>query len=667
MRHILAIAPVFPAACGIVTGILLCAILPLWIAAIVVAAAVVLYKFGWRWTSAGVFFVAVGMILTGLLRHNEPPQGIYGHSAEASATIEKTGDNLATETMIVKVDTVNGSPVAPFILTLSVSDGEIPHARGQRVSFKAVIDSLPPAPLLPGDADFSLYYRAEGIVGRVWCKSEDVRVVSQPSAMTRAFNSARRSMMRALTYAPVSPDCSAFLMASLLGDDTYINPETKSGMRVAGVSHVLAISGLHVGIIVMIVMMLTLPLNVPRWGFYVRPLVTVLLVWTYAMLVDMPPSVVRAAVMTTVYMLARMIQNGHSSLNSLLISIVVVLAFRPMWIYSAGFQLSVAAVASIIAFTSLIPRQWQRHPVRYYLLMSVVIPIAAVLGTGLIVAIHFSTFPLLFLPANLAVGLLIPWILGLGFVVMLFSLAGWQLVVIGWITTRLYSLFVLTVSAIESVPFAQIDGLNVSASVAIPYVAMLALLWNAIRRRSFTYGLSAAVAAALTGIWLIVSTPRAPQAELYILPEKGATHVVAARGKDICIFFPDTAIDRKTYCDIANIRHQGYLSLREAPVSDGLRRFRLAPAPRLFTIGDITMRFICDDADTVPDNVRPKYLVVCKGFRAKIAPVARALQTDTILLSPALHPKIAGRLIAECADSITIRNLREEPLKIIIP
>ncbi len=660
MRKILGVAPILPAAVGIVAGIVVYEFLPLWVVVFVLALAVGLYLLKWKWTGAGVGFVAVGMLLCGVMQPNQPPAEIIDHKVTASGRISSATDNPQSVSLIVTVDSIQHVPVEPFKAQVTINSLTPDLEPGTRVDLTTAFSPLPGPPMLPGDADLSLYYKAQGITALAFCTEKDCRVSAPASGLEGMFNRARSSLELTLLHTPLMPECKEFLLATLLADDAFLPPSTELAFRRAGVSHLLALSGLHVGIVVMIVMMLTLPLNIPRWGFYLRPAIAVVFVWSYALMVGMPPSVVRAAIMTSVYMLARIIQRGHTGLNSLLVSIVFILAIRPMWVYSVGFQLSVAAVASILAFSSLVPQQWQRHPVRYYLLMTFLIPVAAMLGTGMIAAIHFSTFPLLFLPSNLAVGVLAPWILGLGAVVLLFAHFGWHLVAVAWVTSKLYALLSAIVTYIGNLPMAEVTGFRFPALIVVPYAAAVVFLWLAISGRSRRWTAAALGACVLTWLSADLFSPEPPAAELYILPEKDATKIVIAGSGPPALILPDAKVDSVGVLTKANLRHSGYLNLRGA--RDG---FALRPTPQQITIGDVALRVLFDSKDTLAEASRPTYLLVCKGFRGSLQPAWRNLRPDTILFSPALNPRTATRLMRESGDTIPIRNLRLKPFKIV--
>ncbi len=661
MRSPTSYAPVLPVAIGIPIGIVALLCVPVWCAVVPVALAVALFVMKKPWWATGVLFVAVGMLTAKIMMPAEPPESIIGQKLRFSATIATVGESQQTYRLKIEVDSVEHRALTSFVAILTVNSFDCEFHTGQRINFLSRLKAAQSHPILPGDTDFSLYYKSEGIKALGFCRAEDITVTGSPGIITRTFDKARQNIASAIVSTPLTPECSAFMLATLIGDDALLHPATKETFRRTGISHVLALSGLHVGIIVMIAMLLTLPFNVHRSGIYIRPILAIILVWAYAMLVGMSASVVRAAIMTTVYMLARMIQNGHTGFNSLLISIVVILLAKPMWIFSAGFQLSVCAVASILAFTSLVPQRWQRHPVRYFFFMTILIPIAAILGTGMVAAFHFSTFPLYFLPANIAVGLIIPWLLGLGVMITIFALAGWHLIIATWIASRLYVLLEVAAIVLSQLPYAQIQGVTFHAITILPYFIALVCLWLAIRRRSWMWCISSAGCCAVTMLCVQLLRDTPPTAELYILPDINSTKIVlSAKDTNPYLLLPDLSPDTIENLARANLQHHGFLLGR----SDS-ETFRTAPTPQFITIAGTTLRLLFDSSDTIPTSPRPTYLVVSKGFNGKISKHYQTILPDTILLSPALHPKIAAKLTAECSDTIPVINLRQRSFKIV--
>ena len=112
----------------------------------------------------------------------------------------------------------------------------------------------------------------------------------------------------------------------------------------------LALSGLHVGIIASLVMLLLIPVQTVRGGFYIRYFLAVAAIWAYAFIAGISPSILRATIMFTVYIISKVIERDYIGFNSLFTAIIVILLINPLWLFTPGFQLSVLSVASILGF-----------------------------------------------------------------------------------------------------------------------------------------------------------------------------------------------------------------------------------------------------------------------------------------------------------------------------
>lgn len=131
-----------------------------------------------------------------------------------------------------------------------------------------------------------------------------------------------------------------------LGDKSSLSDKLEEDYSVSGASHVLALSGLHLGIIYAI---LSLLLARRRWQSVSQALILIA-VWTYVFIVGMSASVVRSAIMLTVYSFVSLLNRNKMSLNTLSVAAVVILAGNPLFLYDVGFQMSFAAVLFIILF-----------------------------------------------------------------------------------------------------------------------------------------------------------------------------------------------------------------------------------------------------------------------------------------------------------------------------
>ena len=130
------------------------------------------------------------------------------------------------------------------------------------------------------------------------------------------------------------------MMDSNVGDD-YAN---------TGLTHLMAISGLHLGIVMLLVNTLLAPLLVVYHGYVIRALIVIAILWLFAAISGFTPSVVRSALMFTVFQLSRAVLQRYDSLNALMVVVIVMLMFNPDYLYDVSFQLSVLAVVGIVAW-----------------------------------------------------------------------------------------------------------------------------------------------------------------------------------------------------------------------------------------------------------------------------------------------------------------------------
>ena len=210
----------------------------------------------------------------------------------------------------------------------------------------------------------------------------------------------------------------AFYIATITGDDSFLTDDSREEYSRSGLAHILALSGLHVAIIATVIAALLFPLHLMRQR-KLRYIITIVILWIYAIVTGLSPSVTRAVVMTSMFLIALMIERRNSSLNALCFAALVILLFSPMSLYSIGFQLSFCAVASILIFANRMNPISPRHKIAYHFTSLITVSISAMIGTGLISAYYFHTFPVYFLLSNIIVLLILPFVLGGGILLTL--------------------------------------------------------------------------------------------------------------------------------------------------------------------------------------------------------------------------------------------------------
>jgi len=195
----------------------------------------------------------------------------------------------------------------------------------------------------------------------------------------------------------------AVITAMTLGDKSSLSSETKENYSVSGASHVLALSGLHLGIIYAILSLLTLGGRFRR----VSQLVIVIAIWTYVFIVGLSLSVVRSALMLTVFSFVTMLGRSNVSINTLSLAAIIMLLVNPANMYDVGFQMSFLAVLFILllykSLFSLLPERYSHNIVCRWVWGMVSVSLSAQIGVAPLVAYYFGRFSVYFLLTNFIV------------------------------------------------------------------------------------------------------------------------------------------------------------------------------------------------------------------------------------------------------------------------
>lgn len=260
-------------------------------------------------------------------------------------------------------------------------------------------------PLDPRGFDWRFYQRVRGVTHQVFLYDRDWRIdaPATPTLYGR-FQRWRLRFREILDGHLQQPESRQLARAIILGDRDEFSDALNEAYQASGAVHVLAVSGLHVGLVAGMVMgLLGLFLRRKR-QFPLRAILATALVWAYIALTGAADSAVRAGVLFSVILLGRSLSRQAASLNLLATAVFLLLLVSPWMIHHIGFQLSVFAVGGILFFQPMIYRAWyppDRLSAWAWSLFAVTL--AAQLGTLMLSLFHFHRFPVYFLLSGLFV------------------------------------------------------------------------------------------------------------------------------------------------------------------------------------------------------------------------------------------------------------------------
>lgn len=301
----------------------------------------------------------------------------------------------------------------------------------------------------PGQFDLQKYYKKQDIYGLILPDKNTAPVIIKSKGFsTRRLLETVRDGIRTQCSAYLDTREVGLLTALLIGDRSGLDPEMKWDFQNTGVIHVLAVSGLHVGYILLILTTLTPILKIP-WGY--DRLFILAGIWGFAALTNFTPSVNRACLMAGLYMLAPVFHRPKNPWNILSATSCILLIINPGQLFKVGFLLSFAAVGSILFFyneiNSSLPEKLKvksiTKPVFRYPWALFLVSLSAQIGTIPITILIFHKLPVVALIANVFIVPLVGVLVAGGILLLCFS---WLPIVAGWFANSIW----LTTTLIQS-------------------------------------------------------------------------------------------------------------------------------------------------------------------------------------------------------------------------
>ena len=246
---------------------------------------------------------------------------------------------------------------------------------------------------------YSQYIPCDG-----WRKIDYIK----PNSLKDKASEIKEKLLQSIKSIDISDSSKGLISAMILGDKSILSEDMRNAYSASGLSHMLAVSGLHIGIIAFILYIILLPFKWVKLS-YIRPLITILILWAYIFVIGFPASAVRAAVMASFILIGEIINRKGTTINSLFAAALFIVAFNPNYIYDVSFQLSFIAVFSIFyIYPFIYSRLPQTNKISAYLSSIISITIAAQIGTLPLSIYYFNQLPIIGLLSNLLVIPILP-------------------------------------------------------------------------------------------------------------------------------------------------------------------------------------------------------------------------------------------------------------------
>lgn len=378
---------------------------------------VMAYRLGkWHTAWTAILFLGIGIIDESMSRPTAIPSPQPDKvECEVTGILSKTyGDRLD---LLIKGTNGAKAQIRTGVTVLDIGD----------------IVEIPTRRLVETDKDTSSFGRrsapmlkAKGVMYTGRIPVREIVAKGHSGSLRYQVSDLREHIETEIERSSLGKPASDFLNAILMGDKTGLDDSVRITFANGGTAHMLALSGLHMGILAALLLWMMFPFRAAgkyKWGYGVA----IIVLWAYVVVTGMSPSSVRACIMITFAFTAVIAERKNSIPSALASACLLILLFSPATLFDAGFQLSVICVAALTAFTTqLNPIDHRSHPRLFKICEALLVTMIATAASWALISFYFGQIPLMFLPANLLLLPLLPAYLGAAAIYTILLCSGWD-------------------------------------------------------------------------------------------------------------------------------------------------------------------------------------------------------------------------------------------------
>ena len=395
----------------------------------------------------------------------------------------------------------------------------------------------------PDQFDYGNYLIQKSILAQMYVDGYDVKVSSKIDIDFWYYSDQLRTkIIENLRKSGFANDELNVVAALILGQQQDISPEILHDYQFAGAIHILSVSGLHIGFILLFITFLLKPLPKNKLGSYIKLGIVLCSLWSFAVLAGLSPSVVRSVTMFSFVAVGMHLKRRTNVFHTLLVSIFFILLFQPAFLFDVGFQLSYVALFFILWLQPLLSGLWTpKNKILTYFWDILTVSFAAQIGAFPLSIYYFHQFPGLFFITNLIVLPGLGIIMALGVFVMVLAAFGYVPILLS--KALEWSVFLLNKTInwvasferfiIQDIPF------NIYLLISLNLLIVTLIIWF----KKPSYNKMIAVLASVIvlqityfgTIWSIQN-----QKELIVFNVKKSTLIGERIGKNVTLFSKDS-------------------------------------------------------------------------------------------------------------------------------
>ncbi len=397
----------------------------------------------------------------------------------------------------------------------------------------------------PNQFDYSKYLENKQIYAQIYADATDIQTGSLINNDAWYYAAKLRTkIIRNLKKSHFNKAELNVAIALILGQQQEISSDIIQDYQFAGAVHILSVSGLHIGFILLFVTFLLKPFPNTRRGSFIKLILILLSLFTFGLIAGLAPSVVRSVVMFSFVAIGMYLRRSTNIYHTLLVSVLLILLFQPSFLFDVGFQLSYVALFFILWLQPLLAQLWMpKNKIVNYFWEILTVSFAAQIGAFPLSIYYFHQFPGLFFVTNLVIIPFLSLIMSLGVLVMV--LAAFDFVPLFLAKGLEWSIFILNkiINAIASLEQFIIRDIpfNWYLLVSLYLLIISLILW--FKKPSFNRLSLAMIAILIVQFsyfqthWTIQN-----QKEFVIFHSKKNTLIAERNGENIAVFANDSLL-----------------------------------------------------------------------------------------------------------------------------
>ncbi|MFV8322240.1 ComEC/Rec2 family competence protein [Flavobacterium sp. LB3P21] len=553
---------------------------------------------------------------------------------------EKLKSNLFSDRYIAIINRVDEKEQTGRII-LNIQKDSMHHEFeiGTPLLIKGILSKNRP-PNNPNQFDYSKYLENKQIYAQLYADVEEIKIGTEIEKNIWYYSSKLRTrIIRNLEKNNFNKTELNVAIALIMGQQQDISPEIIKDYQYAGAVHILSVSGLHIGFILIFVTFILKPIPNTKRGSFIKLLIILASLFTFGIIAGLAPSVVRSVTMFSFVAIGNHLRRSVNIYHTLLVSILLILLFEPSFLFDVGFQLSYLALFFIIWLQPLLASIWlPKNKISKYIWDILTVSFAAQIGTLPLSIYYFHQFPGLFFVTNLIVIPLLSIIMILGVLVML--LAAFNSIPIFLSQLLEWSIYYLnkiinTIASLEQFILQDIP-LHFYLLLSSYLVVITAIIW--LKKPSFNKLVMVLISIIIAQIsYLSIQWNIQHEQEWIVFNIKRNTLLAERNGENITVYANDSI-------------------LKTAQKNNALKSYRIGNLSRIKAKKELQNLFyfngkkifILDSSGVFPKNIHPDIIVLTQSPKINIERLLQNTKPKMVVADASNYKTIQKQWKATC-------------------